>query len=400
MNEEAIAGLDIGSTKTCAVVAVPRYGELEIIGFGEAPSDGLQRGVVTNLEAVVSSIEAATEAAERMAGMPVSRIYLGVSGDHVRTSSARGSVAISNDQHEVGNNDIVRVLRAMGKSDLGDDRRLLHTFPKTFTVDGTQGVVNPLGMEAKRLEVDAHIVTGGSQTITNLLKCVTRAGLESVGLVFEPVASSAATLDAEAMQAGVLLLDIGGGTTDIAIFSGGRAVYTSVVPVGGMLLTRDLAAGLRTTHAEAERLKRLYDFDAPDERIIDVTMLAGQRDRRIEHMRLREIIAPRMTEMMHLVRTDLAKVGERDLHVEEIVLTGGGSNLLGIEGFASSLFGLPARVAVPSMVEGLTEEMKQPQYATAVGLLVFGPKSTARAAQPRRRSPIRRFTTWFSDLWN
>ena len=400
MKDDPIAGLDIGSTKTCAVVAVPRNGIYEILGIGEAPCDGLQRGVVTNLEAVVRSIEMATEAAERMAGVPLSHVYLSISGDHIRTRNSRASVAISNDQHEVGENEIMRALDASHRSDDEHDRRTLHALPRSFTVDGFSGIIDPLGMEAKRLEVDAHVVSGAAPMITNVLKCVSRAGLEPLGIVFEPLASAASTLDRETMESGVMLLDIGGAATSVALYSHARTVHTTVIPVGSALLTRDIAMGLRTSMLESERLKRLFDYEGNDERMIDVSMLAGQRDGRIAHAQLRAIIAPRLQEIFRMVRTDVAKVAERDLHIEEIVVTGGGANLLGIERAVSEFFGLPSRVGLPSMIEGLTDEMKQPQYATAVGLLVYGPSGTARPTRPRRQPLYRRLTTWISDLWN
>lgn len=400
MKDDAIAGLDIGSTKTCAVVAVPRNGIFEIIGIGEAPSDGLQRGVVTNLESVVRSIEVAMEAAERMAGVSISQVYLGLSGDHVRTRNSRASVAISNDQHEVGENDVARALEASHRSGDEHDRRTLHALPRSFVVDGFAGIIDPLGMQAKRLEVDAHVVSAASPMITNVLKCVSRAGLEPLGIVFEPIASCASTLDRETMESGVMLLDIGGGSTDVALYSRARMVHSTVIPIGSALLTRDIATGLRTSMSESERLKRLFDYEGNDERMIEVATLAGQRDGRVSHAQLRAIIAPRLQEIFHMVRTDVAKVADRDLHIEEIVVTGGGANLLGIERAVSEFFGLPARVGLPSMIEGLTEEMKQPQYATAVGLLVYGPSGTARPTRPRRQSIFRRMTSWISDLWN
>lgn len=400
MKDDAIAGLDIGSTKTCVTVAVSRNGIFEVIGIGEAPVDGLQRGVVTNLESVVHSIEVATEAAERMAGVSIGQVYLGMSGDHVRVRNSRASVAISNDQHEVGDSDVARALEASQRFDDDADRRILHALPRSFVVDGYSGIIDPLGMEAKRLEVDAHVVTGASPMITNVLKCVSRAGLEPVGIVFEPLASAASTLDRETMESGVMLLDIGGDSTNVALYRRARMVHTAVIPVGSAHLTRDISMGLRTTISESERLKHLFDYLGNDERVIDVASLAGKPEGRITHGELRAVVAPRLQEIFHMVRADAAKYVDRDLHIEEVVLTGGGANLLGIERAVSEFFGLPARVGLPSMIEGLTDEMKQPQYATAVGLLVYGPSSNARPTRPRRQSLVRRLTTWISDLWN
>ncbi len=259
MRNDTIAGLDIGTTKTCAVVATSTPAGLEIIGVGEAPSTGLRKGVITDLEETVRSIEAATERAERMAGVHVSHVYVGVTGEHVHSTNNRGrSYATSGDDKEVVAGDVRRVVDASKIVDVGADRQIIHALPRHFTVDGQDGVADPVGMSGSRLEVDTHIVTGGTTFITNVLKCVHRAGLEPAGLVFEPLASSAATLLSEEKHVGVVLLDIGGGTSDIAVYSGGGAVYTSTVPVGGNMLTNDISLGLKTTFAEAESIKRTY----------------------------------------------------------------------------------------------------------------------------------------------
>ena len=233
MRNETIAGLDIGTTKTCAVVATSTPGGIEIIGVGEAPSKGLRKGVITDLEETVRSIEAATERAERMAGVHISHVYVGVTGEHVQSTNSRGVVATSGEDREVNASDVRRVVEASKIVNVGADRQIVHALPRHFTVDGQEGIMDPVGMAGGRLEVDTHIVTGGSSFITNVLKCVHRAGLEPAGIVFEPLASSAAALLAEEKHVGVVLLDIGGGTTDIAVYSGGGAVHTSTIPVGG-----------------------------------------------------------------------------------------------------------------------------------------------------------------------
>ncbi|MBV8151394.1 MAG: cell division protein FtsA, partial [Candidatus Eremiobacteraeota bacterium] len=240
MRSETIAGLDIGTTKTCAVVATAGPEGLEIIGVGEAPSAGLRRGVVTDLEETVKSIEAATERAERMAGVHISQVYVGVTGEHVQSTNNRGVVAVSGEGREVVSADVRRALEASKIINLAADRQIIHALPRHYTVDGHDGVTDPVGMAGGRLEVDTHIVTGGSSFIANVLKCVHRAGLEPAGLVFEPLASSAATLLPEEKYVGVVLLDIGGGTTDIAVYSGGGAIHTGTIPVGGNIVTNDI----------------------------------------------------------------------------------------------------------------------------------------------------------------
>ncbi len=252
MKHETVCGLDIGTTKTCAVVAVEGPNGLEIVGFGEAPSLGMRKGVVVDLEATIKSIEAATEKAERMAGVHVSEVFVGITGEHIRSTNNRAVVATISEDREVGSADVRRVVEASKIINLPADRQIIHALPRYFTVDGQEGVEDPVGMAGGRLEVDTHIVTGGTTFITNVLKCVHRAGLESVGLVFEPLASSAATLVPEEKQVGVVLLDIGGGTSDIAVYSLGSAIYTATVPVGGNILTNDVSLGLKTSRAEAE----------------------------------------------------------------------------------------------------------------------------------------------------
>ena len=255
---EIIAGLDIGTTKTCAVIAASGPDGLEIIGIGEAPSTGMRKGVVTDLEETVRAIEAATERAERMAGVHISHVYVGVTGEHIQSTNNRGVVAVSGEDREVIAADVKRVVDASKIINLAADRQIIHALPRHYTIDGQDGVTDPVGMSGGRLEVDTHIITGGSTFIANVLKCVHRAGLEPAGIVFEPLASSAATLLSEEKHVGCVLLDIGGGTTDIAVFAGGGVIHSATIPVGGNILSNDIALGLKTTSAEAENVKRTY----------------------------------------------------------------------------------------------------------------------------------------------
>jgi cell division protein FtsA len=256
MKHETVCGLDIGTTKTCTVVAANGPAGLEILGVGEAPSLGMRKGVVVDLDETIKSIEAATEKAERMAGVHFAEVFVGITGDHIRSTNNRAVVAVSGDDREVTTGDVRRVIDASKIINLPSDRQIIHALPRYFTVDGQEGVTDPIGMAGGRLEVDTHIVTGSSSFITNVLKCVQRAGLETLGVVFEPLASSAATLMQEEKQVGVVLLDIGGGTTDIAVYSLGSAIYTATIPVGGNVLTSDISLGLKTTLGEAEDVKK------------------------------------------------------------------------------------------------------------------------------------------------
>jgi len=405
MKHETIVGLDIGTTKTCAVVAANGPEGLEIIGVGEAPSTGMRKGVVTDLEETVKAIEAATERAERMAGVHISHVYVGVTGEHVQSVNNRGVVAVSGDDREVIPPDVRRVVEASKIINIASDRQIIHALPRHYTVDGQDGVSDPVGMAGHRLEVDTHIVTGGTTFLTNVLKCVHRAGLETAGIVFEPLASSAATLLSEERHVGVILLDIGGGTTDIAVFSGGGAVHTATIPVGGNILTNDIALGLKTTFAEAEHIKRTYASGAikdgeKDDHTFSVKTLDGRSSRTVSIAQLRQIVLPRVLETFRLVKSNIVEHIPRDLILAEVVLTGGGAHLRGIDATACEFFGLPARIGVPEFVGGLTDTVKQPEYATVVGLLLFGPKGDTSPITAARRGPLSKVASWLGDLWN
>ncbi len=400
-----IAGLDIGTTKTCAVVATATAAGLEIIGVGEAPSTGLRKGVITDLEETVRAIEAATEKAERMAGVHISHVYVGVTGEHVQSTNNRGVVAISGEDREVVRGDVKRVVDASKLINVGAERQIIHALPRHFTVDGHDGVTDPIGMSGARLEVDTHIITGGNTFITNVLKCVHRAGLEPAGIVFEPLASSAATLLAEEKHVGVLLLDIGGGTTDVAVYSGGGAIHTSTIPVGGNILTNDIALGLKTSTAEAEQIKRTVASATNDETFgpaeFPVKTLDGRTTLTVTRAQLRAIVAPRLLEIFRLAKGQLAERLPRDVFLAEVVITGGGAHLHGIEQAAAEFFGLPARVGVPTAIGGLTDAVKQPEFATAVGLVLFGPRGDgATWHHGRRTNAFGKVAAWFGDLWN
>jgi cell division protein FtsA len=403
---ETIAGLDIGTTKTCAIIAANGPDGLEIIGIGEAPSTGMRKGGGTDLEETVRSIEAATEKAERMAGVHVSHVYVGVTGDHVASTNNRAVVAVSGDEREVNAADVRRVVDASKIINLAADRQIIHALPRHFTVDGQDGVNDPVGMSGGRLEVDTHIVTGGSTFITNVLKCVHRAGLEPLGIIFEPLASSAATLLPEEKHVGVVLLDIGGGTTDIAVYAGGGVVHTATIPVGGNILTNDIALGLKTTLAEAENLKRTYGSglakaDENDTVTFSVKTLDGRSTREVSAAQLRSIVVPRILEIFRMAKQNIAEHLSRDQILGEVVITGGGANLHGIETTAADFFGLPVRIGVPSTIAGLTDAVKQPQYATAVGLVLFGPRGEgAPHAATRSNGVLAKFWSWFSSIWN
>jgi cell division protein FtsA len=405
MKHETVCGLDIGTTKTCAVVAVEGPGGLEIVGVGEAPSLGMRKGVVVDLDETIKSIEAATERAERMAGVHIADVYVGITGDHIRSTNNRAVVATTSDDREVSSADVRRVIDASKIINIPADRQIIHALPRYFTVDGQDGVDDPVGMAGGRLEVDTHIITGGSTFITNVLKCVHRAGLEAAGLVFEPLASSASTLLPEEKQVGVVLLDIGGGTTDIAVFSLGSAIFTATVPVGGNILTSDISLGLKTSLAQAEEVKKQFGAGVTDEgeMTFSVHGLDGRTNKEFTTQQLRAIVVPRVLETLRMAKQKIIENVPRDLVLGEVVITGGGALLPGLVPIAEDVFGLPTRVGSPSTLTGLTEAMSQPQYATAIGLVLFGANGELEESNGVRRgggSMFAKVRQWFADLWN
>jgi cell division protein FtsA len=403
---DVVCGLDIGTTKTAAVIAtLGRDGPIDIIGFGVAPSSGLRKGVVTDLEETVKSIEAAMEAAERMAGVHVSHAFVGVTGEHVKSLNSHGIVAVSGEDREVGPLDVKRVVDASTIITLPAERQLVHTLPREYVVDGQNGITDPVGMSAARLEVDTHIVTAGSSFIANVLKCVHRAGIEPNGVIFEPLAAGAAVLLPEERNAGVVLLDVGGGTTDVAVYWGGGVYHTWTVPVGGDLITNDIALGLKTSHGEAENVKIAFgtaDVAADlGDATFEVKAVSGRTTRPAAKHFLRQIIVARMSEIFKIVRSNLAENCPPEVMLAELVLTGGGAELTGVDALAADIFDLPARIGTPMRVGGLTEAIKHPAYAAVVGLVLFGAKSEG-AVQPARtngKGVWHRVTSWVSEVF-
>ncbi|MBC5825244.1 MAG: cell division protein FtsA [Candidatus Eremiobacteraeota bacterium] len=403
---EVITGLDIGTCKTAAVMVMPdREGQLDIVGYGVAPSLGLRKGVVIDLEETVKSIEGAIESAERMAGTHVESAFVGVTGEHVRSQNSHGIVAVSGDDREVGPVDVKRVVDASSIVSVPAERQMIHRLPREFAVDGQNGITDPIGMSGTRLEVDTHLVTAGSSFLANFLKCVHRAGIEPAAVVFEPLASGAAVLLAEERNAGVVLLDIGGGTTDVAVYWGGGVYHTWTVPVGGNSITNDIALGLKTSFAEAESIKHAYGtanlaVDLGDD-VFEVKALSGRTTRSASRHFLRQIIVARMTEIFKLVQSNVVENCSPEVMLAEMVLTGGGARLAGLDTLAADFFDLPARVGYPTHVGGLTEAIKSPEFAGAIGLVLFGAKSegAARPARTNGKSVMSRVSSWFSDIW-
>jgi len=373
-----IVGLDIGTTKVCAVVGEgDEGGDVQIAGVGLVPSSGIRKGVVVDIEATTRAIIEAVDRAERMAGVKVDSLYTSVSGEHIGSTNSRGVVAISRGDHEISAPDVERVIEAARMAALpASDREIVHLLPRGFVVDGHDGVRNPVGMYGARLEVEAHIVTGTSTVLANLMKCVQRAGLEVEEVVLEPLASAEAVLTSPERELGVVVADIGGGTTSVGVFVNGGLTHTAILPIGGHHITSDIAVGLRTPVAEAEKLKVRSGAATPAEtsegELIEVFNVGDREPRILPRRVLCEIIEPRLLEICHMLRLQIRRSGYAHLVPAGIVLTGGTALLRGITRFVSEKLELPARMGLPEQVGGLTDAVGSPVYATGVGLVLYG----------------------------
>jgi len=373
-----IVGLDIGTTKVCAVVGEgDDGGGVQIAGVGLVPSSGIRKGVVVDIEATTRAIGEAVDRAERMAGMKVDSLYASVSGEHLGSTNSRGVVAISRGDHEISAPDVERVIEAARMAALpASDREIVHLLPRGFVVDGHDGVRNPVGMYGARLEVEAHIVTGTSTVLANLMKCVQRAGLEVEEVVLEPLASAEAALSSAERELGVVVADIGGGTTSVGVFVGGGLTHTAILPIGGHHITSDIAVGLRTPVAEAEKLKIRFGAATPGEtsegELIEVFNVGDREPRILPRRVLCEIIEPRLQEICNMLRLQIRRSGYAHLVPAGIVLTGGTALLRGITRFVSEKLELPARLGLPEQVGGLTDAVGSPVYVTGVGLVLYG----------------------------
>ena len=375
--DDIIVGLDIGTTKIgCVIAELDGDANAKIVGVGTSRSEGLRRGVVVNLEKTVVSIGRAIEEAELMAGVEVRSVFAGIAGDHIRSVNSHGVIAVSRGGVEITRNDINRVVDAAKAVAIPMDREILHILPQEFTVDDQLGIKDPTGMAGVRLEVDVHIVTGAVSSAQNLVKAIQKAGYQVRDLVLEPLASSYGVLTEDERELGVALVDIGGGTTDIALFQEGAIRHTAVIGLGGSNVTNDIAIGLRTPAIEAERVKERYgsamiELVDPGEEIV-VPAVAGQGERTIEREMLAEIIQPRMEEILSLVLADITKTKWFKKIPAGVVLTGGSSALPGTAELAERTFDLPIRIGTPLGVRGLVDSVDNPRFATGVGLVIYG----------------------------
>jgi cell division protein FtsA len=374
-NGNLITGLDVGTTKICAVIAEVSDGACpNVIGVGMSPCNGLKKGVVVDLASTSAAIKDAIENAERMAGEEVQSVVVGITGEHISCVNNRSVVAINRSDGEIGGNDVARLMDAAKVIVLPPEREIVHAIPRWYSVDGQTGIHSPVGMHGTRLEMETHIVTGLSSFIQNVVKCVHMVGFSVDGTVLEPLAAAESVLVPAERELGVMLVDIGGGTSDVAIYIDGEIYYSGVIPVGGNHFTKDLAVGLRTSLEEAERIKVQHGQSVNvDEGLepFEFAVLASDRPRHLPKKVLVEIIEPRLTELCQLVVDQIDLAGCRDRLPAGLVFTGGGSQLNGAADLASSVTGLPARIAKPVGFSGLVDAVSNPACATAAGLVLF-----------------------------
>jgi cell division protein FtsA len=373
-SNEIIVGLDIGTTKIACIVGEVTDDGVDIIGIGSAPSKGLRRGVVINIDATVASIQAAVDEAENMAGCEISTVYAAISGAHVKGLNSNGTVAVKD--REVRDSDIARVIEAAKAVAIPMDREVLHVLPQQYVVDDLDGVRDPLGMAGVRLEAKVHIVTTAVTSAQNVVKCANRCGLQVADIVLDPLASAQAVLDDDEKELGVALVDIGGGTTDVVVYVDGAIVHTGVLALGGGHVTNDIAAVLRTPLDVAEKMKRKYgaasraQIDAAD--MMEVPSLGGRGPRTMPRMGLVEVVEPRVEEIFEHVKKELMRSGYFDGLAGGIVLTGGATAMEGIAEVCESVVGLPTRRGLPTRIGGLVDVVRSPAYSTGVGLVMFG----------------------------
>lgn len=399
-DRKLIVGLDIGTSKIVAVVGeLSSEGDLEVIGIGTHPSRGLQRGVVVNIESTVQSIQRAVEEAELMAGCEINTIYAGIAGDHVRSLNSHGIVAIK--EKEVVASDVERVIDAARAVAIPADQRVLHVLPQEFLIDFQEGIREPIGMSGVRLEGKVHLVTCAVSAAQNIVKCVQRCGLAVEDVVLEQLASSYSVLTEDERELGVCIVDMGGGTTDIAVFCDGAIQHTAVIPIAGDQVTKDIAISLRTPIPYAEDIKIKYacalsHLANPDE-TIEVPGVGDRPARRLARQTLAEVVEPRYEELYQLVAEELRRSGFLEMVAAGIVLTGGSSKMEGAIELAEEVFHMPVRLGVPQHVEGLSDVVRNPIHATGVGLLLYGRDAlqTKQTRSSRAPSALRRVMAWF-----
>jgi cell division protein FtsA len=415
--ERVIVGVDVGTTKICALIGeVDQDNRLNIVGVGTAPSQGLRKGMVVNIDEAAAAIREALDKTERISGYKIGTALVGIAGGHISSQNSRGIVAVSPNMHEITQHDIDRAIDAARAQPLPQNREVLHVIPREYVVDGENGIHDPLGMSGNRLEVETHIVTGQVSSIQNLIKCVEKTGIEIDDLVLEPIASAEAVLTSAEKDLGVAMIDIGGGTTDLAIFLNGSIWHTAVIPYGGNHITNDVAIGLRSDPHVAEEMKRKYG-NALAERIdvnemIKMQTFGSTSGEPISRRFLCEIIEARVREMLLLVREEIRAAGYAGVLPAGIVLTGGSSQLVDLVDVARDVLQMPARIGTPGPLTGLVDSINGPAFATSVGLLSWGLRNGEQhdgqhpgrpdaggAGGPSWRDVFTRFGGWIKHFW-
>lgn len=396
-DKELVVGLDIGTSKVVAVVAeITEAGGVDIIGIGSHPSRGLKKGVVVNIESTVQSVQRAIEEAELMAGCQIHSVYAGIAGSHIRSFNSHGIVPIR-DSSEVSQSDVERVIDAARAVAVPADQKILHVLQQEFIIDGQEGIKEPIGMSGVRLEARVHLVTGAVSAVQNIYKCVRRCGLEVDDIILEQLAGSYAVLTDDEKDLGVCLVDIGGGTTDLVVFTEGSIRHTAVIPIAGDQVTNDIAVALRTPTQYAEEIKIQYacaltQLASPEE-TIEVPGVGDRPARRLARHTLAEVVEPRYEELLTLVQAELQRSGYQEMLAAGVVLTGGSAKMEGVVELAEEVFHMPVRLGVPSNVSGLSEVVRNPIYSTAVGLLRYG------AAQRASRRGELRISGGMKNVW-
>jgi cell division protein FtsA len=405
-NDQVLVGLDIGTSKIACVVAESSPdGKLDVIGIGTHPSRGLRKGVVVNIESTVESIRLAIEEAELMSGVDIQSVFAGIAGSHIRGYNSHGVVASKSS--EVTREDVERVIDAAKAMNIPADQKLLHILPQEYIIDNQDGIREPIGMSGVRLEAKVHIVTGAASSAQNIVKCCNRCDLDVSDMVLEQIASSEAVLMQDEKDIGVVLVDMGGGTTDIAVFLDGAIRHTAVIPIGGDHLTNDLVIGLRTSAREADQLKRKYGACVtslvPPEDQIEIPSVGGRAPRPMPRQVMAQILEPRVEEIFEMIKNELQRSGYQELVAAGIVLTGGSSLLDGMIELAEDIFDMPVRLGRPHGVGGLADVVSSPMYSTGVGLILYGQRyrqdlQNIKSTKPNMFARAwKRMRSWFGD---
>ncbi len=398
-----IVGLDIGTSKVATVVGdVSEDNQVEIVGVGSHPSRGLKKGVVVNIESTVQAIQRSIEEAELMAGCQIHSVYTGIAGSHIRGMNSHGIVGVKD--REVSSGDVERVLDAARAVAIPADQRVFQVMPQEFVVDQQEGIREPVGMSGVRLEAKVHLVTGAVSAAQNIIKCIQRCGLEVDDIILEQLASSSAVLTDDEKELGICFVDIGGGTTDVAVFTDGAIKHTAVIPIAGDQVTNDIAIAMRTPTQHAEEIKIKYacalrQLANPDD-TIEVPSAGGRDPRRLSRQTLAEVVEPRYEELLSLVLAELRRSGFSDLVAAGVVLTGGSSRMEGVVDLAEEIFHMPVRLGIPQNVTGLADVVRNPVYSTGVGLLLFGLQNRnlskdSPSGESRMVDVLKKVKNWF-----